>query len=90
MLTAGGYKKKTIGITDKLINNFGRQLLNRAANWSAAKGGQLLPHFKHIVSREPTPPCPMAAVFYVFRVGWLLVGCWSSVIGQSTMKTAAL
>ncbi len=45
------------------INNFGQQCLNSTANWSAAKGGRVLPHFKHIVSGASMPPCPIAAVF---------------------------
>ncbi len=45
------------------MNDFGQQRLNGAADWSAAKGGQVLPHFEHIVSGASTPPCPFPAVF---------------------------
>jgi hypothetical protein len=44
------------------IYNFGQQRLNSAAEWSATEGGQVLPHFKHIVSGASTPPCPITAV----------------------------
>ncbi len=59
------------------INNFGQQHLNGAANWSAAEGGRVLPHFENIVSGALTPPCPITAVFQ-FPCGRLVVG-WSSV-----------
>jgi hypothetical protein len=45
------------------INNFGQQCLNSAIDWSTAKGGQVLPLFKYIVSGALMPPCPIAAVF---------------------------
>ncbi len=45
------------------INNFGQQRLNGAANWTAAKDGQVLPHFRQILSGALMPPCPIAAVF---------------------------
>jgi hypothetical protein len=61
---SGGNKKTTIGNTDDCqLMTFGQQHLNGATNWSAAEGGQVLPHFEHIVSGALTPPCPMAAVF---------------------------
>jgi hypothetical protein len=40
-----------------------QERLNGAADWSAAIGGQVLPHFEHIVSGALTPPCPVVAVF---------------------------
>jgi hypothetical protein len=46
-----------------LINNFGQQRLNGATNWSAAKDGQVLPHFHHLVSGALMPPCLIVAVF---------------------------
>ncbi len=45
------------------IKDFGQQRLNSSANWSAAKGGWVLPHFQQIVSGALMPPCPIAAVF---------------------------
>jgi hypothetical protein len=45
------------------INSFHQQHLNCATDWSAAKGGQVLLHFEHIVSGAATPLCPIAAVF---------------------------
>jgi hypothetical protein len=44
------------------INNFGQQHLNSIANWSAAEGGKVLPHFEHIVSGALTLPCPITDV----------------------------
>ncbi len=61
---SGGYRKNiNRWLFILLINDFGQQRLNGATNWSAAKGGQVLPHFDHIVSGVLTPPCPIAAVF---------------------------
>jgi hypothetical protein len=45
------------------INDFGQQCLNSDADWSAAKGDQVLPHFQHIVSGVSTPPRSITAVF---------------------------
>jgi hypothetical protein len=43
--------KKAISNTDNCqLMTSGQQCLNGTANWSAAKEGQVLPHFKHIVS----------------------------------------
>ncbi len=42
--------------------NFGQQRLNGAVDWSATKGGRVLPHFEHIVSGTSMPPCPITAV----------------------------
>ncbi len=46
-----------------LIKDFDQQRLNSSADWSAVKGGQVLPHFQQIVSEASTPSCPIAAVF---------------------------
>jgi hypothetical protein len=43
MLTAAATKKTTLKI-------FGQQRLNGTADWSAAEGSQVLPHFEHICS----------------------------------------
>jgi hypothetical protein len=43
----------------------------RRANWCAAKGGQVLPHFKHIVSVVLMLLCLIATVFQ-FLCGWLV------------------
>ncbi len=45
------------------IKDFGQQCLNGGADRSAAKGGQVLPHFQQIVSGASMLPCPIAAVF---------------------------
>jgi hypothetical protein len=44
------------------IYNFGQQRLNSSTNWSAAKNGQVLPHFQQIVSAAWMMPRPIAAV----------------------------
>jgi hypothetical protein len=44
------------------INNFGQQHLNGATDWSTAEDGNVLPHFRQIVSGASTPPCTMVAV----------------------------
>jgi hypothetical protein len=54
---SGGYKKNKNGDTD----NCQLKILVNSA--SAAKGGQVLAHFKHIVSGALPPLSPMAAVF---------------------------
>jgi hypothetical protein len=59
-------KETTISNTDDrrlttLVNSASR--FNSAADWSAAKGEQVLPHFQQIVSGGMTPPCPIATVF---------------------------
>jgi hypothetical protein len=55
------------------INDFGQQCLNGITNWSAAKGGQVLPHFEHIVSGASMPPCPIVAVFSILcKRSWLV------------------
>jgi hypothetical protein len=59
-IPAAATKKMTI--SDTVIGDR-QQCLNGAANWSAAKNGQVLPHFEHIVSGASMPPCPIAAVF---------------------------
>jgi hypothetical protein len=71
------------------IKDFGQQRLNGGANWSAAKVGQVSPHFQRIFSGASMPLCPIAAVFQflcgqlLVLVGRLLVvGCWSLVIGR--------
>jgi hypothetical protein len=62
--SSGGYKKdNNQQYWQLLINNFGQLRLNGAANQFAAKGGQVLPQFKHIVSGALTPTCPIMAVF---------------------------
>jgi hypothetical protein len=43
--------------------NPNKQLLKDAADWSAAKDGQVLPHFEQILSGAWMLPCPIAAVF---------------------------
>jgi hypothetical protein len=45
------------------INDFGQQRLKGGADQSAAKDGQILPHFKHIVSGALMLSCPIVAVF---------------------------
>jgi hypothetical protein len=45
------------------VNNFGQQRLNGTADWSAAKDGQVLPHFQQVVSGALMPLCPIAALF---------------------------
>jgi hypothetical protein len=55
------------------IYDFGQQCLNGAADWSATKGGRVLPHFEHIGSGVFMLPCHIAAVFE-FLCGRLLVG----------------
>jgi hypothetical protein len=64
-------KKQQSAIVSIADERLGQQ----PANWSAAKGGQVLPHFKHIGSEASTPPCPIniAAVF-LFLCGHSLVG----------------
>jgi hypothetical protein len=70
------------------INDFGQQHLNDAADQSIAKGGQILPHFEHIVSGALTLPSPIAAVFQllcslsVISHWWLVVGHWLLVSPQ--------
>ncbi len=63
MLTAAATKNNKQQCWWLPIYNFGQQRLNGTSNWSAAKGGQVLPHFKHIVSGASMPPCPIAALF---------------------------
>jgi hypothetical protein len=43
-----------------------------AANQSAPKGGQVLPHFQHIVTGASMPPCPTMVYFNSSVVGWLI------------------
>ncbi len=93
---SGGYKKnKNWQYWWLPIKNFCQQRLNGAADQPAAKGGQVLPQFQHIVSGALMLPCPIAAVFLFLCeqssvVGhWLLVvGCWS--VSQSTIRVAGL
>jgi hypothetical protein len=47
----------------KPVNDFGQQRLNSTTDWSAAKGGKVLPHFEHIIYGELTPLCPIMTVF---------------------------
>jgi hypothetical protein len=62
--SGGNNKKNNWQLSVLPINDFGQQRLNGTANdWSAAKGGQVLSHFEHIVSGASTPPCPITAVF---------------------------
>jgi hypothetical protein len=57
-------KTKPIGNYDKSpIYNYRQQCLNGVANRSAAKDGQVLPHFQQIVTEASTLLCPIAAVF---------------------------
>ncbi len=64
MLTAAATKTKPIGDDDdRRFTNYHQQCLNGGADWSAAEDGQVLPHFRQIVTGAPTPPCPIAAVF---------------------------
>jgi hypothetical protein len=44
------------------IYDFGQKHLNSIADWSAAKDGQVLPHFQQIVSGALMPLHPMVAV----------------------------
>jgi hypothetical protein len=61
---SGGYEKNNNQqLSILLINDFGQQRLNSAAGWSATKGGQVLPHFQHILSGVLMPLCPITAVF---------------------------
>ncbi len=61
---SSGYKKNNNRrYWQSLINNFGQQCLNGAANWSAAEGDQVLSQYQHIVSEASMPPCTMVAVF---------------------------
>jgi hypothetical protein len=46
-----------------IYNYFDQQRLNAAAKWSAAEDGQVLSHFKQILSGAWMPPCPIVAVF---------------------------
>jgi hypothetical protein len=78
MLTAvrhGSITKTTIGDTDNCgLMTFGQERLNGAADRSAAKDGQVLPHFQQIVSGASMPPCPITAVFNSSASGWSVVG----------------
>jgi hypothetical protein len=72
------------------INKFGQQRLNSAADWLAAKGGQVFPHFEHIVSGGVD-----AAMLYhgyilipLRLVSWSSVGRW--LVGQSTIRVSGL
>jgi hypothetical protein len=48
---SGGYKKNNNqGSSELPIYNFSQQHLDGAANWSAAKDGQVLPYFDQILS----------------------------------------
>jgi hypothetical protein len=58
-LTAAAMKKK---YWQSSVYQF-TTLVNSASTTPAPKGGQVLPHFKHIVSAASTPPCPIVAVF---------------------------
>jgi hypothetical protein len=61
---SGGYKKINKWQSSvSPLNNFDQQCLNGAADWSVAKGGQVLPLFEHIVSGASMLLCPIAAVF---------------------------
>jgi hypothetical protein len=62
-LTAVATKITTIGnADDRQLTNFVNSASTAPVNWSAIKGGQVLPHFKHIVSGASTPPWPITAV----------------------------
>ncbi len=63
MLTAAATKNNNQQYWRLPIYDFVQQCFNGAADWSAAKGGQVLPHFKHIVSEASMLPCPIVAVF---------------------------
>jgi hypothetical protein len=77
----GATKQTTIGKTDNHQLTIGQQCLNGGANRSAAKGGQVLPHFQQIVSGASMLPCPIATVIKIFCKRLLVVGHWSLVIG---------
>jgi hypothetical protein len=95
MLTAAATKKTTIGVAD---NHQLTTLINSASTvlpiGLPPKGGQVLPHFEHIVSGVSMLPCPMVAVFKFLcgqlvgrSVGWLMV-CW--LVGWSTIRVIEL
>jgi hypothetical protein len=64
MLTAAAMKKTTIGNTDdSQLKTLVNSTSTAAPDWTSAKDGQVLQHFKQIVSGASTPLCPMAAVF---------------------------
>ncbi len=55
---------------------YDKQCLNGTADRTAAKGGQVLPHFQQIVSGASMPLCPIAAVFNSSASGQSVIG-WS-------------
>jgi hypothetical protein len=64
VVNSGGYEKdNNWQLSVSPIYNFGQQRLNSAADWSAAKDGQVLPHFKQTLSGAWMPSCPIAALF---------------------------
>jgi hypothetical protein len=61
---SGGYEKNNNQqLSVPTFYKFGQQHLNCTTEWSAAKDGQVLPHFEQILSGAWMPPCPIAAVF---------------------------
>ncbi len=81
----GGYVKNNNRQYWQLpIKDFGQQRLNGGADWSAAKAGQVLPHFQQILSGALTLPCPIAGVFW-FLCGQSLVG---RLVGWSVSRSA--
>jgi hypothetical protein len=61
---SSGYKNKTNWRWWRLpIYEYRQQRLNGGADRSAAKDGQVLPHFQQIVTGALMPPCPIAVVF---------------------------
>ncbi len=78
---AGGNKKNNNRQYWRLlINDFGQQRLNCAADWSAAEDGQVLPHFQQIVSRMSTHHGCILIPLQV--VGWLVGGSTIGVPGH--------